>query len=176
MSCCAPLRGSVMNWDANEMLAALPRGVTDRIQNDLRTVELRSGMVLHEQGDLVRQVYFPHAGTLVCVGAVSKEGDIVLAAMIGGQGVVGGGSALMGTPECCRALVQIGGKASAIQADRLRCWTDVFAEVSGLIGRYERLIFAQSVRTAACNAQHKLGQRLCRVLLALKQASGLSVL
>ena len=167
---------TVMNWYANELLAALPRSVTERIRDDLRTIELRPGMVLHEQGELVRQVYFPHGGAIVCVGAVSENGKLVLAATIGGQGVVGGGSALTSTPECGTSLVQMGGKASAIQADRLRRWVDVFPEVSRLITRYERFVFAQSVRMAACNGQHTLAQRLCRALLTLSNASGLSVL
>jgi CRP-like cAMP-binding protein len=96
--------------------------------------------------------------------------------MIGDSGVIGGGSALLRSPECSRASVQIPGKGSAIAADRLRYWAQQFPELGVLIWRHERRILAQSIKSAACHGTHQLSGRLCTTLLMMRDVSGLATL
>jgi CRP-like cAMP-binding protein len=55
---------------------------------NLRTVTLEQGTVLHDAGEPIEHVYFPHSG-MVSVVTIMRNGDAVETASLGRDGVIG---------------------------------------------------------------------------------------
>src|SRR5439155_2570730 len=61
---------------ANRFLAALPLHDYSLLAPHLRTVELERGVVLHDDGEPIDHVYFPHKG-MVSVVTIMRNGGTV---------------------------------------------------------------------------------------------------
>src|SRR5581483_5293850 len=72
------------NW----LLAALPDTDYQRISHDLTLVTVGRNQVLQYGGEEIRHVYFPTSGVF-SVTAVLPEGEMVEAATIGSEGMLG---------------------------------------------------------------------------------------
>src|SRR6202166_1037446 len=90
---------------SNRVLAALAAADLDQLLPHLRSVELPQEMILFEAGDTISRVFFPHSGVVSLVVELSS-GEMIEAAMIGREGVVGGLSALDTKISIGRAIVQ----------------------------------------------------------------------
>ena len=77
----------------NRLLASLSPADFELVRPHLKTVDLIQGTVLFEAGDPVNRVYFPHSGIISLVVPMAN-GEMIEAAMIGRDSVVGGSSAL----------------------------------------------------------------------------------
>jgi len=64
-----------------------------------------------------------------------------------------------------RVTAQIGGKVSTIRAARFRHLANGSDPIRDLITHYTEVLWAEAQQTAACNAVHDAGSRLCRRLL-----------
>jgi CRP-like cAMP-binding protein len=115
-------------------------------------------------GDTISRVYFPHSGVVSIVVDLAS-GDMIEAAMIGREGVVGGLSALNSRISINRAVVQIGGTASALDVPLLAELAEKSPAFRTILIRHEHLLLAQAQQSAACNAAHSVEARLCRWLL-----------
>ena len=78
---------------SNRVLASLAEADLKALLPQLRFVDLPQGMVLFEAGGTISHIYFPHAGVVSLVVELAS-GEMIEAAMIGREGVVGGLSAL----------------------------------------------------------------------------------
>jgi CRP-like cAMP-binding protein len=148
----------------NLLLAALPAQDLSLLTPHLKEIPLLQGAVLHEQGELIDQVYFPHDG-IISLLAVMQQGNAVETATIGYEGAVGSLSGLGPRRSHTRAVVQVAGYCSRIAAARFRKAAEESQEVRSIIVRYGEMLLIQVQQAAACNALHAVEARLSRWLL-----------
>jgi hypothetical protein len=104
---------------SNRVLASLAQDDIAFLLPHLRSTDLPQETVLYEAGGTIDRVYFPHAGVISLVVRLAT-GDMIEAAMIGREGVVGGLSALDSKVSISMAIVQIAGSASVIGVEHVR--------------------------------------------------------
>src|SRR4029450_3007927 len=94
----------------NRFLAALPPHDFSLLAPHLRMIALERGTMLHDVGDDLEHVYFPHTG-MVSLVAVMQSGATVETATVGRGGVVGASAGLGARRTFGRAGVQLPGTA-----------------------------------------------------------------
>lgn len=149
----------------NAVLDGLDDDALTTLLPDLTPVPLGLGDVLHEAGQDVRTVYFPLVGVVSVVADLGRD-EVVETATIGREGIVGISAFLgAGTPTE-RSLVQVAGRALAMDADTFRtALTDVDGPLTAMLRRSAQALFTQVSRNAACNRVHTVRQRAARWLL-----------
>jgi CRP-like cAMP-binding protein len=158
-------------YSSNLVLAELAGADLGVLLPHLRSVELPQEMVLFEAGDVISRVLFPHAGIVSLVVELAS-GEMIEAAMIGREGVVGGLSALDSKISISRAIVQIAGTASAIDVEHVRQLGEKSTSFRTMLIKHEQVLLAQSQQSAACNATHTIEARLSRWLLRCRDLIG----
>jgi CRP-like cAMP-binding protein len=148
----------------NRFLAALPVSDYALLAPHLRPISLERGTVLHEAGDEIEHVYFPHSG-MVSLVAVMQNGATVETATVGRGGVIGVMAGLGSRFASGRAVVQLPGAAMRIGASPFRAATTQSDAIRDLVVRCNDLLLGQIQQSVACNALHALEARLCRWLL-----------
>jgi CRP-like cAMP-binding protein len=148
----------------NRLLAALPPDTLALLDRDLKQVSLQQGAILLEPGDPIANIYFPQTG-LISLLVIGREGSAIETATVGREGAVGLHGGLGGRRSFTRATTQIGGRFSTIRAERFEHIANGSAPVRDLIQRHTEVALAEAQQTAACNAIHEAGPRLCRRLL-----------
>jgi CRP-like cAMP-binding protein len=156
---------------SNRVLASLAEVDLKALLPQLRFVDLPQGMVLFEAGGSISHIYFPHAGVVSLVVELAS-GEMIEAAMIGREGVVGGLSALDSGISISRAIVQIAGAASVADVDDVRRLGEESEEFRTTLIKHEQVLLAQSQQSAACNAIHTIEARLSRWLLRCRDLVG----
>ena len=126
--------------------------------------------VLFEAGDLVPAVYFPVSAIISLVVTLST-GELVEAAMVGRDGVVGASSALDGKVTLSRAIVQIEGDALICEPEKLRRAAFQSESLISRLIRHEQTLFAQAQQSTACMAAHDVQSRMCRWLLRARDGT-----
>src|ERR1700686_814338 len=106
-------------YSANQVLASLAAPELGFLLPHLRYVDLPQETVLHETGGTISRIYFPHDGIVSLVVELAT-GEMIEAAMIGREGVVGGLAALDTKISISRAIVQIAGSGSVIDVETVR--------------------------------------------------------
>jgi CRP-like cAMP-binding protein len=155
----------------NRLLASLPPHVGRELKPYLRLHEFGRGELLAEAGKPVHAVFFPHSGIVSMVVELS-DGAAVETAMVGRDGVVNAASAMTGALSINKAVVQLEGHASVIQAPLVAKFADACRELRSLLICHEHVLFAQAQQSAACNASHLIEARLCRWLLRTRDLAG----
>ena len=156
----------------NHLLASLCPADFESLHPDLRAFDLISETVLVEAGDPVLRVYFPLSGIISLVVRL-MNGEAVEAAMVGRDGEFGAGAALVdGQISTATAIVPRGGKALTIDVAPLRIAAEHNPSLRGRLVRFEQVIHAQALQSAACNATHTVQARLSRWLLRARDLSG----
>jgi CRP-like cAMP-binding protein len=130
---------------------------------------------LFEAGDPIRNAYFPEGAIISLVVGLST-GEMVEAAMVGRDGVVGASSALDGRISLSRAIVQISGDSLVCDVDALKGAALQSHTFLSRLVRHEQTVYAQAQQSAACMATHDVEARLCRWLLRARDLSGDDVL
>jgi CRP-like cAMP-binding protein len=148
----------------NHFLASLSPKDADLLRPHLRRDELVLRSVLYTAEQEIVRIYFPTAGIVSLVVALS-DGQMVEAGMFGRNGVVGGGAALGGRIAINQAIVQAAGSSLSIDAELLGRFADESDALRTLIVRHELMGSAHTQQIAACNVAHTLEERLCRWLL-----------
>jgi CRP-like cAMP-binding protein len=156
---------------ANQMLATLTQADRDALLPHLKVVELPQELVLFDAGDTVKAIYFPHAGIVSLVVDLTS-GDMIEAAMVGRDGVVGGSAALNGDMSLNKAVVQLTGRASIAEVDRVRSIAESSVVFRTALMRHEQFVMAQAQQSAACNAAHAVEARISRWLLRCRDLAG----
>lgn len=160
-----------MPHSKNTLLARLDMRTLDLVRPHLRVVELPQGEVIADTHQLFQKVYFPHSGIISCVVEMT-EGPGIETAMIGMDGEFGAGPALDQKVSLNRAVVQVPGAASVIDANRLRETVGELPEFSKLLATYEQFFIGHIQQTAACNASHTVEMRMCKWLLRMHALVG----
>jgi CRP-like cAMP-binding protein len=155
----------------NQFLRALSPALFDKLKPRLRTSEHAAGEVLFRAGDTIANVYFWQAGAVSLVLELAG-GEMIESAMIGRESIVGGGAALDASDAIHKAIVQVAGGSSALDAGTARQIARESEEFRTAIVRHEKVVTAQAQQSAACNAAHNLEERLARWLLRVRDATG----
>ncbi|RZJ03514.1 MAG: Crp/Fnr family transcriptional regulator [Brevundimonas sp.] len=155
----------------NLWIAALDAADRKRIEPHLLEKPFAQGQMLYDAGEEVGDVWFPMTG-VVSLMTVLDEDKMIETAAIGREGLVGVTCGPMNARASSRAIAQLEGTAAC-------CPIDVFSDALGqsesmrtALSRFTESLFAQVQQTAACNAQHRLDERLARWLLTLHDRAG----
>jgi CRP-like cAMP-binding protein len=148
----------------NRFLAALRSHDYSLLAPHLRVVELERGAVLHDVGEPIEYVYFPHSG-MVSLVTIMLNGGAVETATMGRTAVIGGNTGLGSRRAIGRAIVQLPGTASRLPASQFHAIARQSDAIHELAVRYNDVLIAQIQQSVACNALHTLEARLCRWLL-----------
>ncbi len=150
----------------NMWIAALEPADRRRIEPHLHERPFAQGEVLYDAGEAVDEVWFPMNGVISLMTLLDDERMIETAA-IGREGLVGVTCGPMNGRAASRAIAQVEGISAC-------CSSEVFAEAleasEGLrsaLSQFTESLFAQVQQAAACNAQHRLDERLARWLLTI---------
>jgi CRP-like cAMP-binding protein len=156
---------------SNALLASLSPSDAAAIQPLLKNIDLEHKRVLFEAGDTVDQVYFPTGAVISLVIGLST-GEMIEAAMVGRDGLVGGSSALDGRISLSRAIVQLAGTALACEVGALKGAALQSHSLLSKLIRHEQTLYAQAQQSTACMAAHDVESRLCRWLLRARDLAG----
>ena len=150
----------------NQILATLPREEYQRLlAAGLEPVTLALGEVLHEPGELIRQIYFPNESLLVSlVTRIQNHGALEIA-LVGSEGMVGLPVAQGIGTASVRAVAQGTGTALRMEAARFCEALGTCLALQRALHRYTHALIAQITQTAACNRFHQVEARLARWLL-----------
>ena len=155
----------------NQLLGSLSSDVLARLKPHLKVMEMVQGHVIYEAGQTINRVYFLHSGAVSLVVEL-QNGEMIEAAMVGKDSIVGGASALNGRISLCKALVQVHGSASSLEVEMLREVARNSEAFRTSLIRHEQVILAQAQQSAACNAAHTVEARLARWLLRTRDLTG----
>jgi CRP-like cAMP-binding protein len=159
-----------MRNSGNLLLASLSESDAAALRPHLKSVHLEHEQVLFEAGANVTNVYFP-AGAIASLVVGLSSGEIIEAAMVGNDGVVGAFAALGGIPVN-RAIVQLAGPALTCKVSELRSAVLQSQSLLTMLFRHEQAVYAQAAQSAVCMAAHHMEARLCRWLLRSRDLAG----
>lgn len=154
----------------NRLLQMLDAADFDLLRPHLIKIELVREAVLSEAGTALRHVYFPHDGTVSITVSLS-EGQMIEVAMLGRDGVVGGGAALADGIAASDAVVLFPGTASMLEITAFRTIAATSAPFRSLMIRHEQALLARAQQSLLCNTLHPVEARLARWLLRARDLS-----
>jgi len=149
----------------NRLLAALPSADYERLLPTLQITPLTLKEVLHKPGEPVERVYFPGGG-FCSILTVLENGDMVEVATIGREGMIGLAAMLSG--DLSSSLTMVQGESDTcytMTASAFRDEMDRRGAFYELLTNYAQALLGFIMQSTACNAVHKVEQRLARWLL-----------
>jgi CRP-like cAMP-binding protein len=159
-----------MPYRGNLLLASLSPGDLAALQPHLKLAHLEQDKILFEAGDIIDATYFPTSAVISIVVLLSS-GQVVEAAMVGRDGVIGAAAALDGKMALSRAVIQLSGEAMVCSLAGLRGAAMQSQPLLSLLIRHEQTLYAQAQQSTACMAAHHVEARLCRWLLRSRDLS-----
>ena len=162
---------SVAPVGLNGILSHLSSKTLAMIEPHLHKMKLAQGVVLHEAGESITNVYFPLSG-MVSMLAVLKSGAAIEAGVIGREGYVGGYLGPRGWRPFGHAVMQMSGDALRLNVRHFKKAYDACEDLRILANGYQSVVHFQAQQTAACQALHQVEPRMCRWLLQAQDAVG----
>jgi CRP-like cAMP-binding protein len=150
----------------NLWLANLPAADRDALRPHLVEKTLEPGQQLFDTGDDVTDVWFPLSG-VVSLMTVLPDARMVETGAVGREGILGVICGPLNSRAPNRAVCQIEGRALTCSSQAFSDVLDRSPAMSSALARFTESLFAQIQQTAACNAQHRLDERLARWLLMI---------
>ena len=150
----------------NLWIAALAPSDRKRIEPHLHDKAFAQGQMLYDAGVEVEDVWFPLSG-VISLMTVLPEDRMIETAAIGREGLVGVTCGPMNGRASSRAIAQIEGTAACCPGDVFSAALNESEGMRVALSKFTESLFAQVQQTAACNAQHRLDERLARWLLTL---------
>ena len=150
----------------NLWIAALEPADRKRIEPHLREKTFEQGQMLYDAGEAVDEVWFPFSG-VVSLMTILPDDKMIETAAIGREGLVGVTCGPMNARASSRAISQSAGSAACLPADLFSDALGHSPSMRQSLSRFTESLFAQVQQTAACNAQHRLDERLARWLLTI---------
>ena len=154
----------------NLLLGLLSSSDLKLLTPHLKSVHFEQQHVLFEAEEKISHVYFP-TGAVVSLVITLSTGEIIEAAMVGVDGVVGASAALDGKISLSRGIVQLAGEIVVCDIDTLKSAAMQSPKLLSLLIRHEQTVYAQAQQSAACFATHQVEARLCRWLLRARDLS-----
>jgi CRP-like cAMP-binding protein len=157
---------------ANRLLRSLTPEDHRRIEPQLEPVRLELKDILYKPGDVVDYVYFPGGG-FVSVVTVLANGGMVEVATIGSEGIVGVSAMAAGYREPTLTMVQMETEAChRMPAAAFRREIDRHGALHDIVSRFTQTLIGVTMQSTACNATHRIEQRLARWLLTAHDRVG----
>jgi len=147
-------------------IAALPAADRRRIEPHLHERPFEQGQMLYDAGEAVEEVWFPMSGVVSLMTILDGDRMIETAA-IGREGLVGVTCGPMNARAASRAIAQVEGVSACCPADVFADALEDSEPMRLALAKFTESLFAQVQQTAACNAQHRLDERLARWLLTI---------
>ena len=154
----------------NQLLDLLSPSDSKLLAPHLKPAQFEQHHVLFEADERIRHVYFPTSAVASLVTTLST-GEMIEAAMVGKDGVVGASAALDGKISLSRGIIQLGGEIVVCDIDALKSAALESPKLLSLLIRHEQTVYAQAQQSAACFATHQVEARLCRWLLRARDLS-----
>lgn len=154
----------------NLWIAALEPVDRQLIEPHLKKKTFDQGQVIYDAGEAVDEVWFPLKG-VVSLMTLLPDDKMIETAAIGREGLVGVTCGPMNARASSRAISQSEGVAATLSNE---IFSDALARSETMrlsLARFTEGLFAQVQQTAACNAQHRLDERLARWLLTIHDRS-----
>jgi CRP-like cAMP-binding protein len=146
------------------VLAALAPAVYARLRPNLQRVRLEAGDTLFDISSTSDHAWFITSG-IVSLFTTTEAGDIIEAAAIGREGVVGLSGITKRNGMAFWAQVQISGEALQISARTLQSMLEQESAYYKLLFEYTYTLSKQIALTVTCDWFHTPEQRLARWLL-----------
>ncbi len=155
----------------NLLLSQFSQADLSRLQPHLKATHFKQHAVLFEAERPIKHVYFP-TGAVVSLVVSLKTGEMVEAAMVGVDGVVGASAALDGRISLSQGIIQLPGEIIVCSFQALKAAALQSPGLLALLIRHEQTVYAQAQQSAACFASHHVEARLSRWLLRARDLSG----
>jgi CRP-like cAMP-binding protein len=152
---------------ANKLLTGLPGADFARLLPHLEPVSLVTGQFIYRSGENIDFAYFPETAVISHI-CILEDGGTAASAIVGKDGVVGLWGVLGSRPPSHWTQVTIGGTAIRVRSDVLAKEFAHSAGMQEILLAYAGERLAQLSQRAACNARHRLGERLCTWLLMIQ--------
>lgn len=136
-----------------------------------KTLDLKSGDVLYRANDFISQIYFPETAVVSLVVQTS-DGDVIEAATVGNDGVVGLHAMLDLDTSPAQTVVQVAGRAIRVPRDEFLAALVPGGPFDRLMRRYVAYALRYAHQTIACNGLHEVSERACRWLLMAHDRAG----
>jgi CRP-like cAMP-binding protein len=154
----------------NRLFLALHEAQLSRLRPMLDIVACSRDQVLIDADDALEQVYFPETA-VVSLGTVFADGTTVDMATIGCEGCTGVQVVLGAKVSSVRLLTQIPGTAMRMSRRAFQWAMSSLPDFRALMYDYAQAFLDQALVSGACNAAHRLDQRLARWLLTTRDRS-----
>lgn len=148
----------------NGVLCALTPAVYARLSPSLKRVRLEAGSALYDVGGTSNYAWFITSG-IVSLLTTTEAGEVIEAAAVGREGVVGLSGIMKRNEMAFWGQVQISGDALRIDTKTLQRIFERESTFYKLLFEYTHTLSEQIALTVACNWFHKPQQRLARWLL-----------
>ncbi len=155
----------------NRLLAQIDPDDLARLEPFLKLTPYKQHTVLFEADQEIEHVFFP-SGAVVSLVVALESGEMVEAAMVGLDGVVGASAALDGRISLSRGIVQLPGDIIVCSLSGLKVAAMQSTALLSMLIRHEQTVYSQAQQSAACFATHHIYARLCRWLLRARDLSG----
>ena len=155
----------------NNLLSLLSPTDLKHLTPHLKPAHFEQHRVLFEAGEEIDHVYFP-INAIVSLVVTLSTGEMIEAAMVGRDGVVGASAALDGKISLSRGIIQLSGEIVVCEIEPLKSAALQSPKLLSLLIRHEQTVYAQAAQSAACFATHMVEARLCRWLLRARDLSG----
>lgn len=158
--------------EGNQILAALPPEERAIVRSHARLIHIPAGEALIRPSEPISAVFLPERGVVTYVNALST-GQNAAVAMVGREGVVGGGVVLRVTRTMpwMWGLVQVDASGYALSTETFVALFHDMRPLRELTLQHFGRLFADISRSAACNRFHSLRQRLALWLIELARKS-----
>lgn len=148
----------------NQLLAALPPAVQERLFPTLELVELNAGCVIYHPGEPLTYAYFPVDCILSTLNQLEDDESTEIV-VVGNDGFVGTTLLLGAETTPNRTVVQGAGVAYRLPRRVIKAEFDRHGEAYNLFLRYIELTLTRTAQSVLCNRHHSIEQQLCRWLL-----------
>jgi CRP-like cAMP-binding protein len=149
----------------------LPPDDAGVLRDILKPVRLEQARVVFEAGEAITHVYFPTSAIISLVVTLST-GEMIEAAMVGRDGIVGAAAALDGRISLSRGIVQLSGSCLQCEIGSLKQAAFKSEALLSLLVRHEQTVYSQAQQSVACIATHHVEARLSRWMLRARDLSG----
>jgi hypothetical protein len=155
----------------NLLLSQLSDDDFSRLEPCFKITPFKQHTLLFEAERVIEHVYFPTTAIVSLVVAL-ETGEIVEAAMVGSDGVVGASAALDGRISLSRGVIQLAGDIAVCSIEGLKSAALESPKLLSLLIRHEQTVYAQAQQSAACFSAHHVHARLLSLAAAGEGSGG----
>jgi len=158
----------------NNLIAAMHRDDRDLLQKLAEIIQVKTGKVLYDPGDLVTATYFPLGSTVASFLVPMDSGSVVETGMVGREGAIGGIVSQGRLHAYARCCTMHGGSMARISSTDLEDAKNRSPSLRHFFSRYADCLLAQVFQSVACNATHPVEARAAKWLIAAVERTGLN--